>query len=406
MYEIPLFLGNLTNILIGMIIETASRLRHLKEYYFSVKLQEVRALQDAGHDVINLGIGSPDLAPSDETIQTLLSAAQRKNAHGYPPYKGIVPLREAIAVWYQKTYRVDLDSETEILPLMGSKEGITHISLTFLDEGDEVLIPELGYPTYRSVSEMVGAKVRTYPLVETNNYEPDWNFLDQHDFSKVKLMWVNYPHMPTGAPASQQLFERLVAFGQQRRILICHDNPYSLVLNEAPPISLLSVKGSREVCLELNSMSKSFNMAGWRIGWVSGGKDYIDAILKVKSNVDSGMFQPLQEAAVVALQNTESWHRERNEVYRQRRAIVYQILDQLGCTYRRDQQGLFIWARIPEQVESVEKLVDDLLYHHYVFITPGFVFGEKGDRFIRISLCTPEERLRQVVERFKEVNSQ
>ncbi|MES2732726.1 MAG: aminotransferase class I/II-fold pyridoxal phosphate-dependent enzyme [Bacteroidota bacterium] len=387
-----------------MIIEPANRLKHIQEYYFSVKLKEVKTLQDAGNDIINLGIGSPDLYPSNETILALISSAQRKGSHGYQSYKGIAPLRKAITDWYSKVYSVTLDSESEVLPLIGSKEGITHISLAFLNEGDEVLIPELGYPSYRSVTEMVGAKARIYPLVEENNYEPDWNFLAQGDFSKVKMMWVNYPHMPTGAPANIQLFERLVAFGHKNRILICHDNPYSLVLNESKPISLLSVEGSREVCLELNSMSKSHNMAGWRLGWVNGAKAYIDTILKVKSNVDSGMFLPLQEAAVVALQNSEAWHQERNAIYRKRRESAYHILDQLECVYRKDQQGMFVWAKVPEKIKSVEKLVNYLLYQQHVFITPGFIFGEKGDRFIRISLCTPEERLQQVIERFQHLD--
>jgi LL-diaminopimelate aminotransferase len=387
-----------------MIIETASRLKGLKEYYFSVKLKEVKALQDSGKDVINLGVGSPDLYPSLETIHSLIASTLKKENHGYQSYKGIPAFRKGIAAWYSKTYGVTLDPETEILPLIGSKEGITHISLTFLDEGDQVLVPELGYPTYRSVTEMVGATVLEYPLLENKNYEPDWDFLEKADLSKVKLMWVNYPHMPTGAPASVPLFERLVKFATEKKILICHDNPYSLVLNESKPISLLSIPGSREVCLEMNSMSKSFNMAGWRIGWVSGAKDYIDAILKVKSNVDSGMFLPVQEAAVAALQNTEQWHQERNDVYRKRREFAYQILDQLGCTYRKDQQGMFIWAKVPESIQSVEKVVDHLLYTYHVFITPGFIFGPKGDRFVRVSLCTPENRLQQVVERFRNID--
>lgn len=387
-----------------MIIETASRLKGLKEYYFSVKLKEVKALQDSGKDVINLGVGSPDLYPSLETIHSLIASAIKKENHGYQSYKGIAAFRKGIAGWYSKMYGVTLDPETEILPLIGSKEGITHISLTFLDEGDEVLVPELGYPTYRSVTEMVGAKVIEYPLLEDKNYEPDWGFLEKADLSKVKLMWVNYPHMPTGAPASVALFERLVKFATEKKILICHDNPYSLVLNESKPISLLSIPGSKEVCLEMNSMSKSFNMAGWRIGWVSGAKDYIDAILKVKSNVDSGMFMPVQEAAVAALQNSEQWHKERNDIYRKRREFAYQILNQLGCTYRKDQQGMFIWAKVPDTIQSVEKLVDRLLYTYHVFITPGFIFGPKGNRFVRISLCTPEPRLQQVVERFRNID--
>ncbi|QHT67850.1 aminotransferase class I/II-fold pyridoxal phosphate-dependent enzyme [Rhodocytophaga rosea] len=387
-----------------MIIETASRLKGLKEYYFSVKLKEVKALQDSGKDVINLGVGSPDLYPSLETIHSLIASSLKKENHGYQSYKGIAAFRKGIATWYSKTYGVTLDPETEILPLIGSKEGITHISLTFLNEGDQVLVPELGYPTYRSVTEMVGATVVEYPLQEDKNYEPDWDFLEKADLSKVKLMWVNYPHMPTGAPASVALFERLVKFATEKKILICHDNPYSLVLNESKPISLLSIPGSKEVCLEMNSMSKSFNMAGWRIGWVSGAKDYIDAILKVKSNVDSGMFLPVQEAAVAALQNSEQWHKERNDIYRKRREFAYQILDQLGCIYRKDQQGMFIWAKVPISIQSVEKLVDHLLYTYHVFITPGFIFGPKGDRFVRVSLCTPENRLQQVVEQFRNID--
>jgi aspartate/methionine/tyrosine aminotransferase len=384
-----------------MIIETARRLGHVQEYYFSVKLQEVRKLQDAGKDVINLGVGSPDLFPSDETVQALVDSASRHGNHGYQPYKGIASFRKAIAAWYYTMYGVTLNPDTEILPLIGSKEGITHISLAFLDEGDEVLIPELGYPTYKSVSEMVGAKVITYPLVEENNYEPDWDFLENSDWSKVKLMWVNYPHMPTGAPANRQLFERLVAFGKSKKVLICHDNPYSLVLNEAKPLSLLSVEGSQEVCLEMNSMSKSFNMAGWRIGWVSGAKDYLDAVVKIKTNVDSGMFLPIQEAAIAALQNPEAWHEERNNIYRKRKQLVYQILDLLHCTYRTDQQGMFVWARVPSHIQSVEKLVDYLLYEKHLFITPGLIFGQKGNRFIRLSLCTTEVRLQQVLERLQ-----
>jgi LL-diaminopimelate aminotransferase len=386
-----------------MIITGATRLQHMTEYYFSVKLKEVRALAESGKDVINLGIGSPDLFPSDSTVQTLIASAGKPGSHGYQPYKGIAPLRKGISTWYAHTYGVTLDPETEILPLIGSKEGITHISLAFLDPGDEVLVPELGYPSYRAVSEMVGAKVQVYPLREDRNYEPDWQFLEKGDFSRVKLMWVNYPHMPTGAPANRQLFEKLVAFAREKKILLCHDNPYSLVLNKQKPISLLSVEGSKEVCVELNSMSKSHNMAGWRVGWVSGAKDYIDAILKIKSNVDSGMFLPVQEAAVTALQNPESWHAERNSIYAQRRDYVYQILDLLGCTYRTDQEGLFIWAKVPDSVPSVEKLVDQLLYEYHVFITPGFVFGQKGDRFIRLSLCTPENRLKEVVQRFQHI---
>ena len=386
-----------------MIIRTATRLNDLKEYYFSVKLKEVRALQEAGHPVINLGIGSPDLAPSGQTVQALIDTATKENAHGYQPYKGIAPLRQAMAGWYEKTYGVKLDPETEILPLMGSKEGITHISLAFLDPGDEVLIPELGYPSYRSVSEMVGAVARTYPLKE-QGWQPDWQAMEGQDYSKVKLMWLNYPHMPTGAPASQALFEKAVAFAHKHKILLCHDNPYSLILNEAPPVSILSVDGAKEVSLELNSMSKSHNMAGWRMGWVNGAADYLDAILKVKSNVDSGMFLGLQNAAVKALENSAEWHEEQNKIYRKRRELAEKIVEALHCTFNPGQTGMFIWAKVPESLQSVEKLVDHLLYKQYVFLTPGFIFGRKGDRYIRISLCANEEMLENALERIKNID--
>lgn len=387
-----------------MIIQAATRLNELKEYYFSIKLKEVRALQDAGHEVINLGIGSPDLAPSAQTVQALIETAQQPNAHGYQPYKGIAPLRKAMAAWYQRTYGVALEPETEILPLIGSKEGITHISLAFLDPGDEVLIPELGYPTYRSVSEMVGAKVRTYPLKESEGWQPDWEAMEQQNYSRVKLMWVNYPHMPTGAPATAALFEKLVRFARQHKILICHDNPYSLILNEEPPLSILATAGARDLCLELNSMSKSHNMAGWRVGWISGGQEYLDAILKVKSNVDSGMFLGLQQAAIKALDNPEEWHREQNRIYQKRRILAEEIVKALQCSFDPGQTGMFIWAKVPDNLQSIEKLVDHLLYQQHIFLTPGFIFGQKGERYIRLSLCTAEPLLRKALERIKQTD--
>jgi LL-diaminopimelate aminotransferase len=386
-----------------MIISTASRLKDLKEYYFSIKLKEVRSLIESGKDIISLAIGSPDLAPSEQTIQALVDTSKQAQAHGYQPYNGVAPLRKGISDWYLKTYGVALDANDEILPLIGSKEGITHISLAFLDSGDEVLIPELGYPSYKSVSEMVGAKVRTYPLVE-NNWQPDWQAMEREDYSKVKIMWVNYPHMPTGAPPTKALFEKIIAFGKKHRILICHDNPYSLILNENDPISLLSVEGAKEVCLELNSMSKSHNMAGWRLGWVSGAKDYINAILKVKSNVDSGMFLGLQRAAIAALENPKQWHQDQNDIYRRRRRLAEQILDLLQCRYNPGQVGMFVWAKVPDQMESAEKLVDFLLYQHNIFITPGFIFGKKGERYVRVSLCIKEEMLEKVLERVKKID--
>lgn len=387
-----------------MIIRAAARLNELKEYYFSVKLKEVRALQEAGHPIINLGIGSPDLAPSSQTVEALVSTVQQEGAHGYQPYKGIAPLRKALADWYGKTYGVSLDAETEILPLMGSKEGITHISLAFLDPGNEVLIPELGYPSYRSVSEMVGAVVRTYPLQEPAEWQPDWQAMEGEDYSKVKLMWMNYPHMPTGAPASRETFEKAVAFARRHRLLLCHDNPYSLILNEKPPVSLLAVEGAMEVALELNSMSKSHNMAGWRVGWINGAGDYIDAVLKVKSNVDSGMFLGIQQAAVKALQNTQNWHDAQNRIYKARRRVAEKIVQALGCSYNPGQTGMFVWAKVSESVSSVEKLVDHLLYQVHIFLTPGFIFGQKGERYIRISLCTPQAKLEEALKRIEKTD--
>ena len=384
-----------------MIIDTADRLKTTKEYYFSVKLQEVRRMIAGGKDVINMAIGNPDMPPSKNTIEKLYESAQHPGQHGYQPYRSIPELRQAIAQWYKDVYHVTLDADTEILPLIGSKEGITHISLAFLDPGDEVLVPELGYPAYRAVTEMIGGKAVVYPMMENRGWQPDLKALDEQDLGKVKLMWLNYPNMPTGAPADRKVVENLVAFAREKRILLCHDNPYSLVLNETEPISLLSIRNARDVALELNSMSKSHNMAGWRIGWIAGAKPYLDAIIKIKSNVDSGMFKPIQLAAAEALSNPAEWHEERNREYRERREIVYEILDLLGCSYDRNQTGMFIWARIPETVNSSAKLSDHLLHRHHVFVAPGFIFGPKGDRFIRLSLCVSKETLKQVSDRLK-----
>lgn len=356
-------------------------------------------MEEAGSDVINMGIGSPDLMPSEATIDSLCTSAHKPGNHGYQPYQGLPALRKAIAEWYLDVYHVALDPTREVLPLMGSKEGITHISLAFLNPGDEVLIPELGYPAYRAVSEMVEASVRTYPLLEEQEWQPDLDTMRQQDYSKVKLMWLNYPHMPTGAPPHREVFQNLVNFARDKEILLCHDNPYSLVLNTGKPLSILAVRGAREVAVELNSLSKSHNMAGWRVGWVAGGSAYLETIIRIKSNVDSGMFKPVQEAAVKALQNTPEWHEQRNEVYVERRNIVYQMLDTLGCTYQPQQQGMFVWARIPASVSSVEDWVDALLHECHVFITPGFIFGEKGKNFIRISLCNSKERLKEALKR-------
>ncbi|GAB3552654.1 pyridoxal phosphate-dependent aminotransferase [Spirosoma fluminis] len=387
-----------------MIIPLAHRADQTQEYYFSVKLAEVRRLQAAGHDVINIAIGNPDMMPSDGTIDALIASARQPGSHGYQPYKGTPNLRQAITQFYAHTYGVTLDPDTEVLPLIGSKEGITHISLTFLNDGDGVLVPELGYPAYRAVSQMLGATVREYPLLEHSGWQPDWDVMadlvaESANRNAAKIIWLNYPHMPTGAPATRSLFERAVRFAHDNRVLLCHDNPYSLILNKKPPISLLSVDGAKDVAVELNSMSKSHNMAGWRIGWMAAAKPYVDAVLTMKSNVDSGQFKPIMDAAAVALTNSDDWHRQRNDVYQGRLNAVHAFLDALGCTYSADQEGLFIWAKLPDSVTSPEALVDDLLYNKHVFITPGFIFGPKGQRYIRVSLCMPKERIEQAVGR-------
>ncbi|QJW91504.1 aminotransferase class I/II-fold pyridoxal phosphate-dependent enzyme [Spirosoma taeanense] len=392
-----------------MIIPLAHRANQTQEYYFSVKLAEVRRLQAAGHDVINMGIGNPDLMPSPNTLDALTTSARQPSAHGYQPYKGTPALRQGIARFYNHTYGVTLDAETEILPLIGSKEGITHLSLTFLNDGDGVLVPELGYPAYRAVSQMVGARVLEYPLLEHDGWQPDWNAMtdllaESPASNPTRIIWLNYPHMPTGAPATRALFERAVRFAHDHRVLLCHDNPYSLILNKKPPISLLSVDGANEVAVELNSLSKSHNMAGWRIGWMAGAKAYVDAVLTIKSNVDSGQFRPLMDAAAEALTNPDDWHHDRNAIYQDRLEAVHAFLDTLGCTYATDQEGLFIWAKLPNSVESAETLVDDLLYKQHVFIAPGFIFGPKGNRYIRISLCMPKERIWEAVNRLKLAN--
>ena len=392
-----------------LIIPLAHRADQTQEYYFSVKLAEVRRLIAAGHDVINIGIGNPDMMPSDATLHALTTSAQQPNAHGYQSYKGIPAFRAAIARFYAHTYGVTLDPETEILPLIGSKEGITHLSLTFLNEGDRVLVPELGYPAYRTVSQMVGADVREYPLLERENWQPDWDamtdLVGKEEIApahQTKIIWLNYPHMPTGAPATRTLFERAVRFAHDHRVLLCHDNPYSLILNKKPPVSLLSIDGAKAVAVELNSMSKSHNMAGWRIGWLAGSKAYVDAVLTIKSNVDSGTFLAVQQAAVQALANSDDWHRQRNAVYEGRLDAAKAFLDALNCTYTNDQEGLFLWAKLPDYVESAEALVDDLLYNKHIFMAPGSVFGPKGNRYVRVSLCMSKERIWMAVERLNQ----
>jgi LL-diaminopimelate aminotransferase len=381
-------------------IKTADRIANVEEYYFSRKLAEVRTLDSPEFKVINLGIGSPDLAPSENTIEALDLSAKNPANHGYQNYKGIPALRQSIADFSKSIYAVDLNAETEILPLMGSKEGIMHIMMAFVNEGDEVLIPDPGYPTYSSVAKLVGGKIRTYELKEASDWRVDIDALKNSDLSKVKIMWVNFPHMPTGKVASKSELKELIDLARTNQFLIVNDNPYSLILNKNP-LSILSIEGAEEVALELNSLSKSHNMAGWRIGWVAGKKEYIDAVLKVKSNMDSGMFLGLQHAAVEALKNGKDWFQKQNEIYLQRSQAARKILDNLGCTYSKEQSGLFVWAKVPFQIKDVEKWIDEILYQTKVFITPGFIFGENGKQFIRISLCAPVEKLEEALVRIK-----
>ncbi len=386
-----------------MIISPANRLDNVTEYYFSQKLQEIREMNLRGLNVINLGIGNPDMSPSESTLAKLIASAQNPKNHGYQGYKGIPELRKAIADWYNKTYGVSLNSEQEILPLLGSKEGIMHISMAFLNPGDEVLVPDPGYPTYSSVSNLVQAKIRTYDLDENNNWFPDLKALAATDLSKVKIMWLNYPNMPTGAKASDAMFKDVIAFAKQYKILLCHDNPYSLILPDEAPKSILSYEAAMDVAIELNSLSKSHNMAGWRVGWVAGGKEYIDTILKVKSNVDSGMFLPVQHAAAESFNNTVEWHHRQNSEYEKRREKAWELLDALNCQYDKHQVGLFIWARVPDAIESVESYIDLFLQKATVFITPGFIFGQNGNRYIRVSLCSTVQAIEEALARIKKI---
>jgi len=381
-----------------MIIQPAHRIEEVKEYYFSKKLAEIAELRSQGKDIINIAIGNPDLSPSQETINALIHKAKEHSAHGYQNYKGTNEFRNAIPRWSKKTYNSQLIADSEILPLIGSKEGIMHISLAFLNEGDEVLVPNPGYPAYSSVGNIVQAKLRHYDLKEENNWSIDIDSLEKQDLSKVKLMWVNYPNMPTGVNASEAIFARLIALAKKEKFLIINDNPYSLILNDDPK-SILNIEGAKEVALELNSFSKSHNMAGWRIGWLAGAKDYIDTVLRVKSNMDSGMFLATQHAAVEALNNTAEWHQKQNDEYKSRRVLVWKIFDQLKCIYDKNQVGLFVWAKVPKQIDDVKAFVDDILYKANVFITPGLIFGSNGNRFLRISLCTNQQLLGEALKR-------
>ena len=377
----------------------AERLNEVQEYYFSSKLREVRALEVSGKPIINLGIGSPDLPPPIEVIKGLNNALTNPAAHQYQPYKGTADFRNAIKEFYSAHYSVSLDAEKEILPLMGSKEGILHISMAFLNEGDEVLIPNPGYPTYSSVTKLVGAKPVYYDLNEKGKWLPDLESLEKTDLSKVKLMWVNYPHMPTGASATKKVFQDLVTFAKKHHILIVNDNPYSFILNDHP-ISILEAKGAKDVALELNSLSKSFNMAGWRIGMVCGNEENLNSILKVKSNMDSGMFFPLQAGAAIALRLPKEWFSELNAIYRTRKKLVLKLASKLNCIPEKDQSGMFVWAKVPVDTTS-ELFVDHLLHTYDLFATPGFIFGDQGEGYIRFSLCTTEEKIKEAINRIK-----
>lgn len=374
-------------------IQIAKRLETVKEYYFSIKLREVRNLMSQGKPIINMGIGSPDLEPPEEVIKALCSA----NTHGYQNYQGIPELRKAIAAFYKNHFGVDLLVENEILPLMGSKEGILHISMAYLNPGDEVLIPNPGYPTYSSVTNLVQAKPVYYDLTEENNWTPDFEALEQLDLSKVKIMWVNYPHMPTGSTPGLDLFKKLIAFAKKHQILLVNDNPYSFILNDHPN-SILSVKGAKDIAIELNSLSKTFNMAGWRVGMVVGDEKYLNNILKVKSNMDSGMYYGIQQGAIAALNLSKKWFDQVNETYIKRRALVWKICDKLNCTYDIKSTGIFVWAKIPKG-KTVNDICDELLYRYDIFVTPGTIFGTNGEGYIRFSLCIKEEKIQEVLTR-------
>lgn len=384
-------------------IQPADRLSLVSEYYFSRKLKEVAALNAQGMDIISLAIGSPDMPPSPQTIDKLCEVAKQPDAHGYQPTMGTPELRQAMAGFYNRWYGVQLNPQTEVLPLIGSKEGILHVTLAFVNPGDEVLVPNPGYPTYTSLSKLLGAKVVNYNLVEANGWQPDFDELEQMDLSKVKLMWTNYPNMPTGGNARRETYERLVDFAKKHHIVVVNDNPYSFILNEEH-LSILQVEGAKDCCIEFNSMSKSHNMPGWRVGLCATNAQFISWILKVKSNVDSGTFRGLQLAAATAYDNSDEWHQEANiDTYRRRRHYAEKIMETLHCSYDPNQVGMFLWGKIPDQYDDVEQLTEKVLHDARVFITPGFIFGSNGKRYIRISLCAKEEKLQEALARIADM---
>lgn len=381
-------------------IQTAKRLESVQEYYFSKKLREVNQLISEGKPIINMGIGSPDLTPHPSVIRAIKNAMTDLKAHEYQSYQGLPELRKEMASFYKNQFNVSMDFASEILPLMGSKEGIMHVSMAFLNKSDEVLIPNPGYPTYASVTELVQAKPVLYDLKEVNNWMPDFEKLEQMDLSKVKIMWVCYPHMPTGANATFEVFEKLVAFGKKHHILIVNDNPYSFVLNETP-LSIFQVDGAKDIAMELNSLSKSFNMSGWRVGMILGNKSFIEAVLKVKSNMDSGMFYGIQKGAVEALKLKSDWFETQNVIYSKRRELIFQLATQLECTFDTKSVGLFVWAKLPKGTLSSENFIDGILHEKHLFITPGTIFGSNGEGYIRFSLCVDETKITEALSRFK-----
>ena len=383
-------------------IKPADRLSQVTEYYFSRKLKEIERLNAEGKDIISLAIGSPDMPPSQATVDKLCEVARQAGAHGYQPTSGTPELRQAMAGFYKRWYGVDIDPQTEVQPLIGSKEGILHITLAFVNPSDKVLVPNPGYPTYTSLSKILGAEVVNYNLREDDGWQPDFNELESMDLTGVRIMWTNYPNMPTGAPARMETYKRLVSFARRHNILIVNDNPYSLILNEKP-LSLLQVEGAKDCCIELNSMSKSHNMPGWRIGMCVGNRQFIQWILKIKSNIDSGTFRGIQLAAAEAYNNDDAWHRQANvETYRRRRHLAEAIMQELCCEYDKGQAGMFLWGKIPARYANAEELTEKVLHDARVFITPGFIFGSNGERYIRISLCAKNERMEEALRRIKE----
>ena len=379
-------------------ITTANRLASVQEYYFSRKLREVAQMVQKGHPVINMGIGSPDLAPHPEVIKALSNAMEHPRAHMYQSYQGLPELRSAIAAFYHKHYQVTLDPNTEVLPLMGSKEGIMHISMAFLNKGDQVLFPNPGYPTYAAVTKLVEAEPVLYNLTAYNHWQPDFEALEALDTSRVKIMWINYPHMPTGTEAQAETFDRLIAWAKARNVLLVNDNPYSFVLTEEPQ-SILSRPGAMDVAIELNSLSKSFNMAGWRVGMLSGKAESIQAVLKVKSNMDSGMFFGIQQGAIAALKADNVWFESLNKIYSKRRKLVEQLATKLGAVYDPKSVGLFVWAKLPSGAVDAEMFIDKILQEQHIFITPGTIFGSQGEGYIRFSLCVPEATIEEAIKR-------